>query len=89
MTVLAAKPTTAPSVDSAMVPYAGPTSASSPYVSLPQRLAIEAAGPAPRWLPELERRVNQLLALGPGWDTYGAQPLLLDHVSMRFACSRR
>jgi hypothetical protein len=52
---------------------------SSPYITVP-RITIEATGPAPPWLGELEERVNHLLALGPDWDTYGAEPIRLDHM---------
>lgn len=80
MTVLTFEPTTAPSVASGMVRYGGPMMSSSPYVTVSARIAIEATGAAPPWLPELENRVNQLLSLTPNWDTYGAQSVRLGHV---------
>lgn len=80
MTLLTPTPTTAPSVVSGMVDYGHPMLASSPYVTLSSRITIEAGHAGPSWLPDLERRINQLLALGPNWDTYGAQPIRLDHV---------
>lgn len=80
MTLLTPNPTTAPSVASGMVSYGHPMLESSPYITLSRHVTIEASGAAPPWLGDLERRINQLLALGPNWDTYGAQPIRLDHV---------
>lgn len=79
MTLLGANPTTAPSVASGMARYGQPMLESSLYVTRPRHIIIEASGAAPPWLADLERRVNKLLALGPNWDTYGAQPIRLDH----------
>jgi hypothetical protein len=61
------------------------------------RIVVEVAeeGGEPDWLPQVVRRLRELLRLGPGWDSYGARPVdpravaaalaLLAHVMKRAA----
>jgi hypothetical protein len=82
MTLLAPPPppsTTTPSIESGVVHYALSSPASSPYIAVSRRIVIETQA-APVWIDEVERRLNELLALGRGWDTYGAEPIQLEHV---------
>ena len=42
-------------------------------------------GQAPDWLPDAHRRIGDLLALAPGWDSYAAQQISGDAGARAFA----
>ncbi len=79
MTLLSLPPTTTPTVASGVVHYAAPSPASSPYINAAGIAVIEADA-APVWLATAVGQLNELLALRADWDTYGAQPIRLEHV---------
>jgi len=73
---------TAIPVDPATTPGYSPvssTGASATAQVAPRILKVEVE-PTPPWLAAVEARLNDLLALGPGWDTYGAPPIDPSHV---------
>jgi hypothetical protein len=79
MTGLAIDPATTPG-------YSRVSSAGQSATALPQfrangtsTVTIEVE-PTPAWLYVVEARLNELLALGPGWDTYGAQAIERSYV---------
>ena len=76
MTALAADPSTTPG-------YSPVSSARQSTTALPRTETVTLTinvDPAPAWLYAVEARLNELLALGPDWDTYGAQPIEPSHV---------
>lgn len=54
-------------------------SASSTAQPVPRIVNVEV-DPTPPWLFAVVNRLNELLALGPHWDTYGAEPIEPAHV---------
>lgn len=85
MTGLAVDPATTPG-------YSRVSSAGQSATALPQlrpngtsTVTIQVE-PTPAWLYVVEARLNELLALGPGWDTYDAQAIeqsnVLDAVNL-------
>ena len=79
MTLLADDPATSPG-------YSPVSSAGQSATALPQSrpngpltLTIQLE-PTPGWMYAVEARLNELLTLGPGWDTYGAQAIEPSHV---------
>jgi hypothetical protein len=77
MTLLAPPPTT-PSVAPAHYQTVG-YKASSPYISMSAKIMVDIDAP-PTWIADVVRTINELLALGPDWDTYGARPIDPKHV---------
>ncbi|MCP9491032.1 MAG: hypothetical protein MSC31_14340 [Solirubrobacteraceae bacterium MAG38_C4-C5] len=88
MTLLLPEPTTTPTIAAGTMRHKASSPASSPYIATSRRILIEAEI-APPWIAAVERRINELLLLPPGWDTYGAQPITVENVLLALSLLER
>jgi hypothetical protein len=79
MTAIAADPATTPGYR--RVSSTGESATALPESRVDGTWTLDVqTEPVPAWLSEVETRLNELLALDAGWDTYDAEPLEPSHI---------